>query len=161
MDDAFRSSRSSLSHLHDLDLLPPLKKKVIVWLRATGDAPILKQQRYKVGANERLSKVVDILRERLKKDSLVRVLLFCVFFLSSLFLRPRTLIIFFPLSLFLSFFLFPSSVRLCERVLRPEPRREGRGARPGLRLGGGHEADAQLQHDPGLGVKRKERKKSS
>ena len=158
MDDAFRSSRSSLSHLHDLDLLPPLKKKVIVWLRATGDAPILKQQRYKVGANERFSRVIDILRERTKKDTLVRKVLlrFAFFFFLSFSDLGRSSFLFSFFSLF-----FPSSVCLREGVLRPEPRRAGRDARPGLRLGGGHEADAQLQHDPGLGVKRKERKKSS
>lgn len=73
---------------------------MIVWLRATGDAPILKQQRYKVGANERFSKVVDLLRERLKKDSLVRVFSFYpspfLLFPFDLFLPTLRLIIPFP-----------------------------------------------------------------
>lgn len=47
------------------------KKTVIVWLRPTGDAPILKQQRYKVGADERFSKIVDLLRERTRAESVV------------------------------------------------------------------------------------------
>lgn len=84
---------------------------MIVWLRATGDAPILKQQRYKVGANERFSKVVDILRERLKKDSLVRERE-CFFFFAFFFsLSPTstTLIIFSFFLSSLSLFLFSSS----------------------------------------------------
>jgi hypothetical protein len=76
----------------DPDLLKKKKlknsKKVVVWLRATGDAPILKQQRYKVGSNERFSKVVDLLRERLKKESLVSC--FFVFFPSFLFFSTST-----------------------------------------------------------------------
>jgi len=72
-----------------------------VWLRATGDAPILKQQRYKVGSNERFSKVVDLLRERLKKESLVSC--FFVFFPSFLFFSTSTSTSS-SLSLFFSFF---------------------------------------------------------
>ena len=110
-----RSSRSLAHSLAHLDLLlnsrPPLKtlplqKKVIVWLRATGDAPILKQQRYKVGANERFSKVVDLLRERLKKDSLVRAAFFsffcppCFFFSTSTSTSTSSFFSFFLSSLF-------------------------------------------------------------
>lgn len=90
----------SLAHRANLDLLVSEKLSVIVWLRATGDAPILKQQRYKVGANERFSKVVDLLRERLKKDSLVRVFSFYpspfLLFPFDLFLPTLRLIIPFP-----------------------------------------------------------------
>ncbi|EIE19375.1 autophagy protein [Coccomyxa subellipsoidea C-169] len=42
--------------------------QVIVWLRATGDAPILKQQKVKISANEKFSKIVEVLRTKTKSE---------------------------------------------------------------------------------------------
>jgi hypothetical protein len=75
-------------------------RAVVVWLRATGDAPILKQQKVKVRpalgvpqsgawaragaralsgwrcrqvlASEKFAKIVDVLRQKTKSDQLVR-----------------------------------------------------------------------------------------
>ena len=52
--------------------------KVIVVLKAVGDAPILKQERVKISGVERFVKVVDFLRKQLQRDSVVSPALRCV-----------------------------------------------------------------------------------
>ena len=42
---------------------------MVVLLKATGDAPILKQSKFKVGVEERFTFVVDFLRKQLKAES--------------------------------------------------------------------------------------------
>ena len=46
--------------------------KVVVFFRATGDAPLLKRSKFKIGANERFAKVVDFLRKQIQRDTVVR-----------------------------------------------------------------------------------------
>lgn len=48
-----------------------LVDKVIIHLRATGDAPLLKQDKVKVSGTERFATVVDFLRKQLQRDSVV------------------------------------------------------------------------------------------
>ena len=89
------------SSLGGLDRLCLPRFAVVVWLRATGDAPILKQQKVKVRgrcwleasgkpgarhdvcadlwgralqvlASERFSKIVDVLRQKTKSSQLAR-----------------------------------------------------------------------------------------
>ncbi|CAL5221194.1 g3342 [Coccomyxa viridis] len=43
-------------------------QQVIVWLRPTGDAPILKQQKFKISGAEKFSKIVDTLRKKANLD---------------------------------------------------------------------------------------------
>ncbi|KAK9803139.1 hypothetical protein WJX72_000427 [[Myrmecia] bisecta] len=43
-------------------------EQVVILFKATGDAPILKQQKVKVGSQERFAKVVDYLRKKLARD---------------------------------------------------------------------------------------------
>lgn len=43
-------------------------ESVIILLQAVGDAPILKQQKFRVSASESFAKLADILRQRTKKD---------------------------------------------------------------------------------------------
>ena len=50
-------------------LTPPGGAAVVVLLKATGDAPILKQSKFKVGVEERFTFVVDFLRKQLKAES--------------------------------------------------------------------------------------------
>jgi len=45
-------------------------RKVVVMYKATGDAPILKQTKFKIDASENFAKVVDFLRRQLRRDSL-------------------------------------------------------------------------------------------
>lgn len=45
-------------------------RKVVVLLRATGDAPILKQSKFKIGASEKFAKVIDFLRRQLHRETL-------------------------------------------------------------------------------------------
>ncbi|GLJ10777.1 hypothetical protein SUGI_0134780 [Cryptomeria japonica] len=45
-------------------------RKVVILLKATGDAPILKQSKFKIGANEKFAKVIDFLRRQLHRDTL-------------------------------------------------------------------------------------------
>eukprot|EP00897_Mesotaenium_endlicherianum_P007769 jgi/Mesen1/701/ME000109S_10920 len=47
-----------------------LDRKVVVLFRATGDAPILRQAKFKIGAAERFSKVIEFLRKQLHRDTL-------------------------------------------------------------------------------------------
>ncbi|KAF1002254.1 ubiquitin-like protein ATG12 [Apium graveolens] len=44
--------------------------KVVVHLRATGDAPILKQSKFKIGGTEKFAKVIDFLRRQLHRETL-------------------------------------------------------------------------------------------
>lgn len=43
--------------------------KVVVLLKATGDAPILKQSKFKVNATDRVAKVADFVRKNVKKGA--------------------------------------------------------------------------------------------
>ncbi|CAM8910347.1 hypothetical protein QQ045_031892 [Rhodiola kirilowii] len=47
-----------------------ISRKVVVHLRATGDAPILKQSKFKIDGLEQFAKVIDFLRKQLHKDTL-------------------------------------------------------------------------------------------
>ncbi|XP_031479746.1 ubiquitin-like protein ATG12 isoform X4 [Nymphaea colorata] len=46
-------------------------QKVVVHLKATGDAPILKQAKFKITGTEKFAKVIDFLRKQLHRESLV------------------------------------------------------------------------------------------
>ncbi|KAL5160627.1 Ubiquitin-like protein ATG12 [Glycine soja] len=66
--------------------LPSSVRKVVVHLRATGDAPILKQSKFKIAGTDKFAKVIDFLRRQLHRETLVNRP--CVFY-SRLFLcRP-------------------------------------------------------------------------
>ncbi|CAM6126090.1 unnamed protein product [Calypogeia fissa] len=43
--------------------------KVVVLFRATGDAPIRKQSKFKIGSWERFAKVIDFLRKQLHRET--------------------------------------------------------------------------------------------
>ncbi|XP_059658217.1 ubiquitin-like protein ATG12 isoform X2 [Cornus florida] len=45
-------------------------RKVVVHLRATGDAPILKQAKFKIAGNDKFAKVIDFLRRQLHRETL-------------------------------------------------------------------------------------------
>ncbi|KAL2926524.1 Ubiquitin-like protein ATG12 [Bienertia sinuspersici] len=45
-------------------------RKVVIHLRATGDAPILKQQKFKVSGTDKFASVIDFLRRQLHRDTL-------------------------------------------------------------------------------------------
>ncbi|XP_071925898.1 ubiquitin-like protein ATG12 isoform X1 [Coffea arabica] len=45
-------------------------RKVVVHLRATGDAPILKQAKFKIDGSDKFVKVIDFLRRQLHRDTL-------------------------------------------------------------------------------------------
>ncbi|XP_019227739.1 PREDICTED: ubiquitin-like protein ATG12 isoform X1 [Nicotiana attenuata] len=45
-------------------------RKVIVHLRATGDAPILKQAKFKIAGTDKFIKVIDFLRRQLHRETL-------------------------------------------------------------------------------------------
>ncbi|XP_020526002.1 ubiquitin-like protein ATG12 isoform X2 [Amborella trichopoda] len=49
---------------------PATPRKVVVHLRATGDAPILKQAKFKIGGTEKFAKVIDFLRRQLHRETL-------------------------------------------------------------------------------------------
>ncbi|GAB4842626.1 Ubiquitin-like protein, variant 2 [Ancistrocladus abbreviatus] len=44
--------------------------KVIVHLRATGDAPILKQAKFKISGSDKFANVIDFLRRQLHRETL-------------------------------------------------------------------------------------------
>ncbi|CAA2969430.1 ubiquitin ATG12 isoform X1 [Olea europaea subsp. europaea] len=46
-------------------------RKVVVHLRATGDAPILKQAKFKISGTDKFVKVIDFLRRQLHRETLV------------------------------------------------------------------------------------------
>ncbi|KAI3979645.1 hypothetical protein MKX01_013740, partial [Papaver californicum] len=48
----------------------PPKTSVVVHLRATGDAPILKQAKFKIVGTDKFAKVIDFLRRQLQRDTL-------------------------------------------------------------------------------------------
>ncbi|RAL43850.1 hypothetical protein DM860_014351 [Cuscuta australis] len=48
-------------------------RKVIVHLRATGDAPILKQSKFKIDGTDRFAKVIEFLCRQLHRETLVLV----------------------------------------------------------------------------------------
>ncbi|KAH7405028.1 hypothetical protein KP509_15G054000 [Ceratopteris richardii] len=45
-------------------------QKVVILLRATGDVPILKQNKFKIDATEKFVKVIDFLRRQLHRDTI-------------------------------------------------------------------------------------------
>ncbi|KAL0009882.1 hypothetical protein SO802_004990 [Lithocarpus litseifolius] len=49
---------------------PSSVKKVVVHLRATGDAPILKQAKFKIPGTDKFAKVIDFLRRQLHRETL-------------------------------------------------------------------------------------------
>ncbi|XP_038994984.1 ubiquitin-like protein ATG12 [Hibiscus syriacus] len=49
---------------------PSSVRKVVVHLRATGDAPILKQAKFKIPGTDKFAKLVDFLHWQLHRDSL-------------------------------------------------------------------------------------------
>ncbi|KAG6545040.1 hypothetical protein Mapa_013734 [Marchantia paleacea] len=52
-----------------LHLTPTTASKVVVLFRATGDAPILKQNKFKIGGSEKFVKVIDFLRKQLHRET--------------------------------------------------------------------------------------------
>ncbi|KAI0495975.1 ubiquitin-like protein ATG12 isoform X1 [Dendrobium catenatum] len=50
--------------------LPASDRKVVVHLRATGDAPILKQAKFKTAGTNKFSTVIEFLRRQLHRDTL-------------------------------------------------------------------------------------------
>ncbi|GMQ08171.1 hypothetical protein CsSME_00052021 [Camellia sinensis var. sinensis] len=67
---------------------PSCARKVVVHLRATGDAPILKQAKFKIAGTDKFAKVIDFLRRQLHRETLVDDFLcfifFCLIFVESL-----------------------------------------------------------------------------
>ncbi|XP_015868132.1 ubiquitin-like protein ATG12 [Ziziphus jujuba] len=49
---------------------PSSVRKVVVHLRATGDAPILKQAKFKILGTDKFAKVIDFLRRQLHRETL-------------------------------------------------------------------------------------------
>ncbi|KAK8949544.1 Ubiquitin-like protein ATG12 [Platanthera zijinensis] len=49
---------------------PTSERKVVVHLRATGDAPILKQAKFKTAGTNKFSTVIEFLRRQLHRDTL-------------------------------------------------------------------------------------------
>ncbi|KAL5708701.1 Ubiquitin-like protein [Ranunculus cassubicifolius] len=47
-----------------------IQQKVVVHLRATGDAPILKQAKFKIAGGDKFAKVIDFLRRQLHRETL-------------------------------------------------------------------------------------------
>ncbi|XP_041996044.1 ubiquitin-like protein ATG12 isoform X1 [Salvia splendens] len=45
-------------------------RKVVIHLRATGDAPILKQAKFKIAGSDKFVKVIDFLRRQLHRETL-------------------------------------------------------------------------------------------
>ncbi|WCJ39433.1 Ubiquitin-like protein ATG12 [Euphorbia peplus] len=48
---------------------PSSGRKVIVQLKATADAPILKQNKFKIDATDKFAKVIDFLRRQLHRET--------------------------------------------------------------------------------------------
>ncbi|KAG0467575.1 hypothetical protein HPP92_019155 [Vanilla planifolia] len=63
-----RKSRSFVS-IMAIELLGP-ERKVVVHLRATGDAPILKKAKFKTAGTNKFSTVIEFLRHQLHRDTL-------------------------------------------------------------------------------------------
>ncbi|CAK9134764.1 unnamed protein product [Ilex paraguariensis] len=49
---------------------PSAARKVVVHLRATGDAPILKQAKFKIAGTDKFIKVIDFLCRQLHRETL-------------------------------------------------------------------------------------------
>ncbi|CAA6664236.1 unnamed protein product [Spirodela intermedia] len=49
---------------------PISSRKVVIHLRATGDAPILKQNKFKVAGSDKFVKIIEFLRGQLHRDTL-------------------------------------------------------------------------------------------
>ncbi|CAI8607913.1 unnamed protein product [Vicia faba] len=49
---------------------PTSVRKVVVHLRATGDAPILKQSKFKIAGTDKFAKVIEFLRRQLHRETL-------------------------------------------------------------------------------------------
>ncbi|KAH1038829.1 hypothetical protein J1N35_040572 [Gossypium stocksii] len=65
------SSFSKLQNHQSLNLhLDSCFSSVVVHLRATGDAPILKQAKFKILGTDKFAKVIDFLRRQLHRDTL-------------------------------------------------------------------------------------------
>eukprot|EP01136_Pigoraptor_vietnamica_P017765 Opistho-1_new@63381 len=52
--------------VNSLGLKPPVKDKVIVRFRAAGNAPVMKQNKFKITASEKFQTVIDFLKKQLK-----------------------------------------------------------------------------------------------
>jgi ubiquitin-like protein ATG12 len=48
----------------------PAARKVVVFFKAIGDAPILKQSKFKIGGVEKFAKVIDFLRKQVHRETL-------------------------------------------------------------------------------------------
>ncbi|KAJ8756058.1 hypothetical protein K2173_024605 [Erythroxylum novogranatense] len=48
---------------------PSSVRKVVVQLKATADAPILKQNKFKIPGNDKFVKVIDFLRRQLHRET--------------------------------------------------------------------------------------------
>ncbi|XP_048130772.1 ubiquitin-like protein ATG12 isoform X2 [Rhodamnia argentea] len=49
---------------------PSSDRKIVVHLRATGDAPIMKQAKFKISGAEKFAKVIDFLCRQLHRETL-------------------------------------------------------------------------------------------
>ncbi|XP_028080833.1 ubiquitin-like protein ATG12 isoform X3 [Camellia sinensis] len=54
---------------------PSCARKVVVHLRATGDAPILKQAKFKIAGTDKFAKVIDFLHRQLHRETLADFIL--------------------------------------------------------------------------------------
>eukprot|EP01137_Pigoraptor_chileana_P009811 Opistho-2@58621 len=52
--------------VNSLGVKPPVKDKVIVRFRAAGNAPVMKQNKFKITASEKFQTVIDFLKKQLK-----------------------------------------------------------------------------------------------
>jgi ubiquitin-like protein ATG12 len=48
----------------------PSARKVVVFFKAIGDAPILKQSKFKIGGVEKFAKVIEFLRKQVHRETL-------------------------------------------------------------------------------------------
>ncbi|CAM6023383.1 unnamed protein product [Sphagnum balticum] len=48
----------------------PAARKVVVFFKAIGDAPILKQSKFKIGGVEKFAKVIEFLRKQVHRETL-------------------------------------------------------------------------------------------
>ncbi|XP_028080828.1 ubiquitin-like protein ATG12 isoform X1 [Camellia sinensis] len=79
---------------------PSCARKVVVHLRATGDAPILKQAKFKIAGTDKFAKVIDFLHRQLHRETLF------VYVNSAFSPNPIELVI----DLYKADFILPSSV---------------------------------------------------
>ncbi|XP_027908494.1 ubiquitin-like protein atg12 isoform X2 [Vigna unguiculata] len=68
------NTEGSASHNSELKTMsaesPSSIRKVVVHLRATGDAPILKQSKFKIAGTDKFVKVIDFLRRQLHRETM-------------------------------------------------------------------------------------------